>query len=169
MSAVFMLILLVEYQLLFLFCDLQYPILFLFLDEPLEILHFSGTVRMTRLMRKHIAVLHGTVHVRGGKCYYDKRVKQNMRKITFLYWEICPYCRQARKAMDEVFAENQEYEKIEIEWIETRKDPGRGLGYEHDFVPAMYVGEEKIYESHPGEKYDECKENVRHAFEAALA
>ena len=92
-----------------------------------------------------------------------------MRKITFLYWEICPYCRQARKAMDELFAENREYEHIEIDWIETRKDPGRGLQYEHDFVPAMYMGEEKIYESHPGEKCDECKENVRRAFEAALA
>ena len=40
--------------------------------------------------------------------------------------------------------------------------------YDYWATPAMFVKEEKIYEAHVGEKYDEAKENVRRVLEAAL-
>ena len=40
--------------------------------------------------------------------------------------------------------------------------------YDYWATPAMFVKEEKIYEAHVREKYDEAKENVRRVLEAAL-
>ncbi len=33
----------------------------------------------------------------------------------------------------------------------------------------MFIGEEKLYEAKPREKYDDCKDNVRRVLDAALA
>ncbi len=35
--------------------------------------------------------------------------------------------------------------------------------------PSMFIGKEKIYEAHVGEKYDECKAHVKQVLEAAMA
>ena len=36
-------------------------------------------------------------------------------------------------------------------------------------VPTMFVDDVKLYEAHPGESYEECRENVRRVLEEALA
>lgn len=91
-----------------------------------------------------------------------------MKKITFLYWETCPYCRQARRTMGELIEEAPVYDEIDIEWIETRHNKEAASKYEYDYVPTMFIGEEKMYEAHPGETYEECKESVKAVFEKAL-
>ena len=32
----------------------------------------------------------------------------------------------------------------------------------------MFIGKEKLYEAHLGERYEECREHVRQTLEAAL-
>ena len=94
--------------------------------------------------------------------------KHGKKKITFFYMDGCPYCRNANKAIEELTLENPEYAKIEIERI-NEKDPPEGIaGYDYYYVPSMFIGKEKIYEAHPGQQYDEIREEVRKVFERAI-
>ena len=80
--------------------------------------------------------------------------------ILAFYLEGCPYCRQARKALDELTA-LKEYQRININWVEERQHPEISDKYNYYHVPCMFVNDKKIYEAKPGEKYDECKLNVQ--------
>ena len=52
--------------------------------------------------------------------------------------------------------------------IEESEDPVTADAYDYYYVPTMFIGDEKLYEAHRGETYEECKENVRRVFEAEL-
>ena len=92
-----------------------------------------------------------------------------MKKITFFYLERCPYCKNARKAMDELKAEDARYGALEMDWVEESKQPDVADRYDYYSVPTMFIGSEKLYEASQGESYDDCKANVKRVFEAALA
>ena len=91
------------------------------------------------------------------------------KKITAFYLEGCPYCRQAREALQELTDENKKYSDISIEWIEERQHPEISEKYNYYNVPSMFIEDEKIYEARRGESFDECKENVRRVLEAAMS
>lgn len=91
-----------------------------------------------------------------------------MQKITFFLMDLCPYCSQALKAIDEWKSENELYKLVKFEKIETTRNPERVAGYDFYYVPAMFAGTEKLYEAHPGETYPDCKEKVRAVLDAAL-
>ena len=91
-----------------------------------------------------------------------------MKKITAFYLEGCPYCRQAREALKELADENENYSRAPIEWIEENQHPEISEKFDYYYVPAMFIGNEKIYEAHRGEKFDECRENVRRVLERAM-
>lgn len=91
-----------------------------------------------------------------------------MKKITFFYLENCPYCKNARKAMDELKQENADYGKIEMDWIDEDKQPDLAKAYNYYYVPTMFIGAEKLYEAHPDENYDDIKKQVKKVFDAAL-
>lgn len=93
----------------------------------------------------------------------------SVKKITAFYLEGCPYCKQAREAVKELLSEKEEYSSVKIEWVEENQNPEISNQYDYYYVPAMFVEGVKVYESHRGEKYEECKENVRRVFEGALA
>lgn len=87
------------------------------------------------------------------------------KKVTAFFLEGCPYCRQAKEAVKELSAE---YSSVNIEWIEENQHPEISAQYDYYYVPAMFVDGVKVYEARRGEKYEECKENVKRVFEAAL-
>ncbi|MCR4818106.1 MAG: glutathione S-transferase N-terminal domain-containing protein [Fretibacterium sp.] len=92
-----------------------------------------------------------------------------MKKVTFFYLEKCPYCRQARRALDELKVGDARYGTAEITWVEESQHPDVAEKYDYYNVPAMFVGDEKLYEAKPGEKYEDCRENVKRVLDAALA
>ena len=92
-----------------------------------------------------------------------------MAKVKFFYVSGCPYCAQARKAREELISENPAYGKVEFEEIDEGLHPEIAEHYDYWATPAMFVAEEKIYESHIGEKFEEAKENVKKVLEKALA
>ena len=92
-----------------------------------------------------------------------------MKKVTFFYLEACPYCKNARRAMDELKAGDARYRAIEMDWVEESERPEVAERYDYYSVPTMFIGSEKLYEAHKGEEYEECKANVKRVFEAALA
>lgn len=91
------------------------------------------------------------------------------KKVVAFYLEGCPYCRQARKALEELLSGKPEYSLVKIEWVEENQHPEISASYDYYHVPTFFVDGEKVYEAHPGEKYEECRENVRRVLEEALA
>ena len=92
-----------------------------------------------------------------------------MKKVLAFRLECCPYCVQAMKAVKELAAEDEKYSGIGIEWVEENEHPEISAKYDYYYVPTFFVEGVKVYEAHRGEKYEECKENVRRVFEEALA
>ena len=91
-----------------------------------------------------------------------------MDKLTLFYLEDCPYCRNARKAMAELTGENAAYAAVPVDWIEESRRPEVAERYDYYYVPAVFAGEKKLYEAHPGESFDACKRNLASALDAAL-
>ena len=91
-----------------------------------------------------------------------------MRPVTMFYLINCPYCKQAHRAIDELTARNEAYKAIDIDYVEESMQPSRAEQYDYYYVPTMFIGKEKLYEAHPGESYEECRENIRKVFDAAL-
>ena len=91
-----------------------------------------------------------------------------MKKIIMFYMNGCPYCANAKKAMQELKAENQDFACLEVEMINENEHPEISAKYDYYYVPTFIVDGQKVYEAHPGEKFAECKEKVRGVFEAAL-
>ena len=92
-----------------------------------------------------------------------------MKKIIAFYLEGCPYCRQAKEALKELTNENEKYSSVLIEWIEENQHPEISEKYNYDYVPSMFIENKKIYEAHKGEKFNECKENVKRVLEYAMS
>lgn len=92
-----------------------------------------------------------------------------MKKITVLHLNDCPYCHNAKRAMEELTAATSAYAKLDVEWIEESHQPELAKAYAKDYyyVPSIFIDGKKVYEAHPGESYEECKEAVEKAFEAA--
>ena len=91
------------------------------------------------------------------------------KKITAFYLEGCPYCQQAREALKELTDENENYSKISLEWIEENQHPEISEKFDYYYVPSMFIENKKLYESHRGEKFDECKENIKRVLETAMS
>ena len=91
-----------------------------------------------------------------------------MRKITLFYLTDCPYCRNARRALEELKKENPAYDEITIDWIEESEQPELAEKYDYYYVPTMYVEGRKLYEAKPSECYEMCKENVKAVLDAVL-
>mgnify|MGYP000851554055 CR=1 FL=1 len=92
-----------------------------------------------------------------------------MKKITWFYLSDCPYCHQARKALDELKRENPEYKKVEIDWVDEQVHPEIADQYDYHAVPCLWIGQQKMYEAHLFETYEECYGKVKAVLEAAVA
>ena len=88
-----------------------------------------------------------------------------MKNLTVFYMEGCPYCRNAKKALEELIAEKPAYKEIPVEWVDENKHPERTEGRDYYYVPTIFSGEEKLYEAHPGDDYAFIHEQVKKALE----
>ena len=92
-----------------------------------------------------------------------------MKKVTCFYLEKCPYCIQAKKALDELIDENPDYGQVEIDWIEESRNPEIIDQYDYYATPSMFIGKEKLYEAYLFETDEECKAHVKGVLDQALA
>jgi glutaredoxin len=60
--------------------------------------------------------------------------------------ESCPYCKEALRFMDELFAKNPEYRGLKIEKIDELIHPDIAAKYDYYYVPTYFVGDEKLHE-----------------------
>ncbi len=90
-----------------------------------------------------------------------------MKDIKVFVLTGCPYCRKAKQAYDEL-TDGSAYKDIHVDWINEDEHPEIAGRYDYYYCPTMYVGQEKVYEAHPGQEYDEIKENVERVLRTAL-
>lgn len=69
-----------------------------------------------------------------------------MKKVLMFELAYCPYCREAKRFMEEILAEHPEYAAIEVEHVDEAKERARAMKYDYYYVPTYYVGEEKRHE-----------------------
>ncbi len=92
-----------------------------------------------------------------------------MKKVTAFFVDGCPYCAQGRKALADLIAENPEYGRVEVEWIDENLHKEISDQYDYYATPSMFIGKEKLYEAHLFESYEECRGHIRDVLERALA
>jgi len=91
-----------------------------------------------------------------------------MKKVTYFHLATCPYCKQADRAIEELIAEHPEYAAVEFERINEYEHPEIADQYDYQCNPCMFIGKEKIYESHLFEKPEECRMHVEEVLKRAL-
>ena len=91
-----------------------------------------------------------------------------MKEILLFHLTNCPYCINARKAIEELQAEEPAFREIQIRWVEETQEPEMVKGRDYYYVPTIFFGEKKLYEARPGQDYQTIKSNVRSAFEETL-
>ena len=92
-----------------------------------------------------------------------------MKKLTMFYLEDCGYCAKARKALDELYAEDPRYRVVEIEKIEESRHPEVAEQYDYYAVPTFFDGKEKLFEAHLFMSYEEIRDEVKRVLDYALA
>ena len=92
-----------------------------------------------------------------------------MKEIKLFYLKSCPYCRNAKRAIDELIGENPAYADIQIDWIEESEQPEIAGARDYYSVPTIFWQGEKLYEAHFTHSYDVIKQNIRAAFDKVLA
>ncbi len=92
-----------------------------------------------------------------------------MKEIELFYLSSCPYCRNAKKAIDELNGENPAYADIKIDWIEESEHPEIADARDYYSVPTIFWQGEKLYEAHFTHSYADIKSNIRAAFDKVLA
>jgi len=63
--------------------------------------------------------------------------------------ESCPYCKEARKYMEELFDKYPEYKELDIEIIDEVEHPDIADQYDYYYVPTYYLDGEKFHEGIP--------------------
>ena len=92
-----------------------------------------------------------------------------MKKLTMFYLEDCGYCAKARKALDELYAEDPRYREVEIEKIEESRHPEVAEQYDYYAVPTFFDGKEKLFEAHLFMSYEEIRDEVKRVLDHALS
>jgi len=91
------------------------------------------------------------------------------KTLTILHLDDCPYCHEARRALNELCEENPAYCGVTVEWIEEERESEATSRYtDYYYVPTIYAGAEKLYEAHPGDDYVKIKAEVKKALDAVV-
>jgi len=69
-----------------------------------------------------------------------------MKKITMFTMASCPYCRSARRWMDEILQSDAKYAGIPLTIIDETKEPELAAKFDYYYVPTYYIGDEKVHE-----------------------
>ena len=92
-----------------------------------------------------------------------------MKEIELFYLPCCPYCKNARKAIEALTEENASYGSIHIRWIDERAEAALANSRDYYSVPTLYYNGEKLYEAKPTHSYEIIKSSIQAAFDRVIA
>lgn len=58
----------------------------------------------------------------------------------------CPHCVDLRRWIEELYTEDSDYQKIEIEYIDEEEATDIAEQYDYYYVPSIFVKETKVHE-----------------------
>ena len=73
------------------------------------------------------------------------------QKLTMFYLPGCPYCRQAEQFERELLERKPEYRAVEVERIDESKQSALADTYDYYYVPAYFLGKERLFSGAPTE------------------
>ena len=85
-----------------------------------------------------------------------------MKKITMFTMKSCPYCKQALRWMDELYAKDPKYLTLDIDIIDELEHPEISDKYNYYYVPSYYIGDEILHEGAA------TPEKIKKVFDAAM-
>lgn len=91
-----------------------------------------------------------------------------MKEVLMFYLESCGYCDKARRALEELYAQNPAYRRIPLKRIEESEQPELADRYDYYAVPSFFVDGRKIFEARLFMSYEEIRDGVKAALDAAL-
>lgn len=91
-----------------------------------------------------------------------------MKKVLYFHLDTCPYCQQADRVLAQLVEEHPEYADVEFEKVDEYENPEIAEQYDYYANPCMFIGHEKLYEGHIGEKEEETREKVENVLKRAL-
>jgi len=91
-----------------------------------------------------------------------------MSEISIYILVNCPYCKAAKRAVEKLKSEKEEYSSVELKWIDESKIKDFPDWCDYYYVPTIYLGETKFYEASPSDNDEVIYLNVKAAFDAAL-
>ena len=92
-----------------------------------------------------------------------------MREIEIFYLTGCPYCNNARKAVEELLREEPAYGALPLRWIEENEEKALADSRDYYRVPSLFYRGDKLYECSPLHSYAAIKAHLKAAFDKALA
>jgi len=69
-----------------------------------------------------------------------------MKPILMFVMASCPYCRAARRWMEEIMDEHPEYRDIPLTIVDEQQQPALANEYDYHYVPTFYVDGVKLHE-----------------------
>jgi thiol-disulfide isomerase/thioredoxin len=84
------------------------------------------------------------------------------------YLETCGYCDKARRALEELAAENPAYRDIPLTMIEESREPALADTYDYYAVPSFFDGKTKLFEAHLFMSYEEIRDEVKKVLDYAI-
>lgn len=91
-----------------------------------------------------------------------------MKEVLMFYLESCGYCDKARRALDELFAQNPAYRDIPLTRIEESREPELADRYDYYAVPTFFVDGEKVFEARLFMSYEDIRDGAKAALDAAM-
>jgi len=85
-----------------------------------------------------------------------------MKKILMFTMASCPYCRNARKWMEEILKSDDRYTQIPLTIVDENENPELAAKYDYYYVPTFYIDGKKAHEG------PASFETVKRVFDAAL-
>ena len=92
-----------------------------------------------------------------------------MKEITMFYLDNCGYCAKARRALEELTAENPAYREVPLTMIEESREPALADTYDYYAVPSFFDGKTKLFEAHLFMSYEDIRDEVKKVLDYALA
>ena len=92
-----------------------------------------------------------------------------MKQLTMFYLDDCGYCTKARRALEELYAENLGYRDVPIQMIEESREPELADQFDYYAVPSFFDGKEKLFEAHLFMSYEDIRDEVRQVLDYALS
>ena len=92
-----------------------------------------------------------------------------MSEIEIFYLPGCPYCKNARRAVEELVEEDAAYARIPLRWINEQEERVLADSRDYYYVPTFFHRGEKLYECSPRHGYEDIKSHIKTVFDMVLS